>query len=95
MSGSLFGDDIHQVYESLSLSLPVWMSHGVRDDFKDCRGESLVHDEGNCRTTVFPTGALSYFAVPDEFILALDASLNADATSTDRLFSVFVDAEHA
>ena len=56
LSGGLFSRDIHTVYESVSQ--PMWMSHGVRDDFKDIRGKALLHDRGNWHTTVFQTAAL-------------------------------------
>jgi pimeloyl-ACP methyl ester carboxylesterase len=73
LSGALFSQDIHQVYESLSQ--PVWMSHGVRGDFKDFRGRRLLQTRGNWRTTVYQTGALPYFEVPSEFFDDFDAFL--------------------
>jgi hypothetical protein len=73
LSGGLFSADIHTIYESLSQ--PVWMSHGVRGDFTDYRGKSLVKDRGNWQITVFQTGAMSYFEVPAEFFKAFDAFL--------------------
>jgi pimeloyl-ACP methyl ester carboxylesterase len=73
LSGGLFSQDIHHIYESVSQ--PVWMSHGVRGDFKDFRGKQLVHDRGNWRTTVYQTGALPYFEVPLAFFQEFDAFL--------------------
>jgi len=73
LSGSLFSQDIHRIYETLSQ--PVWMSHGVRGDFKDFRGKRLVQDRGNWRTTVYQTGALPYFELPSAFFAGLDEFL--------------------
>jgi pimeloyl-ACP methyl ester carboxylesterase len=74
LSGGLFSQDIHRIYETLAQ--PVWMSHGVRGDFTDYRGKSLVHDRGNWSKTVFQTGALPYFEQPMEFQRALDTFLD-------------------
>lgn len=73
LSGGLFSRDIHRIYEALSQ--PVWMSHGVRGDFQDFRAKRLVRDRGNWRTTVYRTGALPYFEVPEAFCRDLDAFL--------------------
>jgi hypothetical protein len=51
------------------------MSHGVRGDFTDYRGKSLVKDRGNWQITVVQTGAMPYFEVPVEFFKAFDAFL--------------------
>lgn len=72
LSGGLFSQDIHRIYEAVSQ--PVWMSHGVRGDFKDFSGKRLVRDRGNWQTTVYQTGALPYFEV-SFFIQDLDAFL--------------------
>jgi pimeloyl-ACP methyl ester carboxylesterase len=77
LSGGLFSQDIHLIYESVSQ--PVWMSHGVRGDFSDFRGRRLVHDRGNWRTTVFQTGALPYFEVPEAFFQVFDEFLDDDS----------------
>ena len=50
LAGSMFSTDIHTVYEQLSQ--PVWMSHGVRGDFVDYRGKSLVEGRPNWRFEV-------------------------------------------
>ena len=73
LSGTLFSQDIHRIYEAVSQ--PVWMSHGVRGDFKDFRGRCLVKDRGNWQTTVYQTGALPYYEVPTAFFQAFDAFL--------------------
>lgn len=76
LSGGLFSDDIHGVYEALSQ--PVWMSHGVRGDFKDFRGKRLVDDGGRWRMSAYRTGALPYFEVPSDFLRDFDAFLAHD-----------------
>lgn len=73
LSGGLFSADIHSVYEGLTL--PVWMSHGVRGDFTDYRGTSIVASRPNWQFSVFPTGALPHFEVLGDFAAAYDAFL--------------------
>lgn len=73
LSGYLFSADIHSVYDALAL--PVWACHGVRGDFTDYRGLSMVEGRDNWRITVFPTGALPHFEVPGEFFAEYDAFL--------------------
>ena len=73
LSGHLFSTDVGRVYRALTL--PVWMCHGVRGDFVDYRGAKAVADAGNWQTTVFETGALPHFEVPDAFLASLDAFL--------------------
>ena len=73
LSGGLFSQDIHRIYEALSQ--PVWMSHGVRGDFKDFSGKRLIRDRGNWETTVYQTGALPYFEVPPAFFEDCDSFL--------------------
>ena len=74
LSGGLFSADIHSVYEELAL--PVWLSHGVRGDFTDYQGTSIVAGRPNWQFSVFPTGALPHFEVPGEFVAAYDAFLD-------------------
>ena len=73
LSANLFSADIHTVYEQLEM--PVWMSHGVRGDFTDYRGKVIVQGRPNWQFTVFSTGALPYFEVPEEFNNAYDRIL--------------------
>lgn len=75
LSGYLFSADIHAVYDRLAM--PVWASHGVRGDFTDYRQKSLYESRGNWRFTVFPTGALPFFEVRDEFMAQYDAFLQS------------------
>jgi hypothetical protein len=76
VSGYLFSEDIIRLYHSLTL--PVWMAHGVRGDFVDYSNETLVKGRANWTIHVFPTGALPHFEAKDSFLKAYDAFL-ADA----------------
>jgi pimeloyl-ACP methyl ester carboxylesterase len=73
LSGGLFSADILNVYEAIKQ--PVWMSHGVRGDFTDYRGQTLLAGRPNWRFSEFDTGALPYFERPAEFFAACDAFL--------------------
>lgn len=73
LAGNLFSADIHTVYEALAQ--PVWASHGVRGDFTDYRGLSLVRGRPNWRITQFDSGALPYFEHPALFNAVLDSHL--------------------
>jgi hypothetical protein len=53
----------------------VWLSHGVRGDFVDYTQTEGITEQSNWHTTVFDTGALPYFEVPEEFIKAYDTFL--------------------
>lgn len=82
LSAALFSADIHTVYERLAL--PVWMSHGVRGDFTDYRGDSLVRGRPNWHFDVFQTGALPHFELPVEFVRAYDAFRSAAGRAPDQ-----------
>ena len=73
LSGGLFSADIHSVYDALRG--PVWACHGVRGDFTDYRGMALVPAVAGWQCTVYPTGALPYFEVPEAFNADLDRFL--------------------
>ena len=81
LSANLFSADIHTIYEQLEM--PVWMSHGVRGDFTDYRGTAIVVSRPNWRFSVYPTGALPYFEVPDDFERDFDAFLAASRRAAD------------
>jgi pimeloyl-ACP methyl ester carboxylesterase len=76
LSAGLFSADILSVYESLVQ--PVWLSHGVRGDFTDYRGRRWLEAQGNWRFTVYPTGALPFFELPERFIADFDGFIVAD-----------------
>jgi pimeloyl-ACP methyl ester carboxylesterase len=73
LSGALFSADILSVYESLTQ--PVWMTHGVRGDFTDYRGRRWLEARDNWRFTVYPTGALPHFELPERFTSDFDRFL--------------------
>ena len=73
VSGFLFSADITRVYESLTL--PVWMTHGVRGDFTDYHGKRAFADRRNWSFDVFETGALPHFEVLETFVAKYDAFL--------------------
>ena len=59
VSGFLFSEDITRIYHSLTL--PVWMSHGVRGDFVDYTNKTQVEGRANWTIQVFQTGAMPHF----------------------------------
>ena len=73
LSGSLFSNDVNTLYDALTL--PVWLSHGVRGDFVDFRGAEDMKDRKNWLISVFETGAFPQFEVPDAFFAAYDSFL--------------------
>jgi pimeloyl-ACP methyl ester carboxylesterase len=73
LSGALFSADIHTVYEAVTN--PVWVSHGVRGDFKDFRGLNIVTGKPDWSVTVFQSGAMPYFEMPEAFCAAFDEFL--------------------
>ena len=52
------------------------MSHGVRGDFTDYDQKTLVASRPNWRITIFPTGAMPYFEVPQAFFDEYQAFLD-------------------
>lgn len=73
LSAALFSRDIHNVYDSLQL--PVWMCHGVRGDFTDYRRKSTLQGRSNWQVSVFQTGALPHFEIPELFCSTYEAFL--------------------
>ncbi len=73
VSGFLFSENIIRIYHSLTL--PVWMSHGVRGDFVDYSNKIQVEDRANWTVKVFQTGAMPHFEARIQFIAAYDAFL--------------------
>jgi pimeloyl-ACP methyl ester carboxylesterase len=65
LSGQLFSHDILDIYQQLTL--PVWMSRGIRGDFVNYRYTACVRHLENWRHSVFATGALPYFENPAIF----------------------------
>jgi pimeloyl-ACP methyl ester carboxylesterase len=73
VSGFLFSQDILRIYQSLTL--PVWMSHGVRGDFVDYSNKTVVEGRANWTIEVFQTGAMPHFEAREGFIRSYDAFL--------------------
>ena len=73
VSGFLFSQEILSIYQSLTL--PVWMAHGVRGDFVNYKNKHAVEQLANWQVDVFQTGALPHFEVPDQFVQAYEAFL--------------------
>jgi hypothetical protein len=73
VSGFLFSEDIIRIYHSLTL--PVWMSHGVRGDFINYDGKAQVEGRANWTIDVFQTGAMPHFELPERFVQTYDTFL--------------------
>lgn len=73
LAGFLFSRDALTIYKGLSL--PIWMSHGVRGDFVDFGNKTQVEGRPNWTIQVFRTGALSHFECLEEVTAAYDAFL--------------------
>lgn len=65
LSARLFARDIRDVFERLTL--PVWVPHGTRGDFKDFSGADWTHERPNWSLTPFESGALAHFEHPAAF----------------------------
>jgi pimeloyl-ACP methyl ester carboxylesterase len=77
VSGYLFSTDAMKLYRNLSM--PVWMTHGVRGDFVDYGEKRLVERLPNWSIDVFQTGAMPHFEKPAEFIGLYEAFLKRAA----------------
>lgn len=73
VSGYLFSENIIRL--SHSLTLPVWMAHGVRGDFVDYTNKTVVEGRANWTIKVFPIGAMPHFETKDAFVKAYDEFL--------------------
>jgi len=82
VSGYLFSQDIIRLYHSLTL--PVWMAHGVRGDFVDYTNKKLIQGRANWTVEVFPTGAMPHFEVEAAFVQAYDAFLAGASAAAPR-----------
>jgi pimeloyl-ACP methyl ester carboxylesterase len=77
VSGYMFSLDITRVYESLTM--PVWISHGVRGDFQDYSYTATITRRPNWSVTSFQTGALPHFEVAPEFMCSYRQFLGSPA----------------
>jgi pimeloyl-ACP methyl ester carboxylesterase len=73
VSGRLFSKDIQDVYRRLTL--PVWVPHATRGDFKDFSANQWALERPNWRFEPFPTGALPHFERPHDVLGAYDRFL--------------------
>lgn len=64
-SARLFSGDIRSVYERLTL--PVWVPHGTRGDFKDFSEAGWTATRSNWTVQPYDAGALPQFELPDRF----------------------------
>ncbi|SEO62187.1 Pimeloyl-ACP methyl ester carboxylesterase [Rhodopseudomonas pseudopalustris] len=79
VTGYLFSQDVLRLYQDLKM--PAWLSHGVRGDFVDYANKSTVEGRPNWTVTVFQTGAMPHFEIPDEFLRSYDEFLARVARS--------------
>ena len=77
LSGSLFSRDIRDVYEALTL--PVWLGHGTRGDFRDFSEADWAEARSNWQVQAFASGALPHFEVPEPFFASYSAFLERPA----------------
>lgn len=77
VSGRLFSRDIQEIYRKLTL--PIWMPHATRGDFKDFSAADWVVNRPNWQVQPFPTGALPHFEQPGPFLAAYDRFLGEAA----------------
>lgn len=79
VSGFLFSEDILPIYRSLTL--PVWMTHGVRGDFINYKNKQAIEGRANWTIDIFDTGAMPHFEAQDSFIRIYDGFLDRVAQS--------------
>ena len=73
VSGYLFSTAIMKIY--MTLTLPVWMTHGVRGDFTDYRNKAKLQDRDTWRIDVMDSGAMPHFEQREQFIAMYDEFL--------------------
>jgi pimeloyl-ACP methyl ester carboxylesterase len=83
VSAFLFSADISRIYQSLTM--PVWMVHGVRGDFIDYRHKAAYAHQPRWTFDVMSTGAMPYFERLDEFTALYDAFLNTRLAPQQQL----------
>jgi pimeloyl-ACP methyl ester carboxylesterase len=73
LSGRLFSRDIRNVYENLTV--PVWLPHATRGDFKDFTEAAWTRMKRNWRVQAYATGAMIHFEQLAAFCEDWDAFL--------------------
>ena len=61
----LFAADVRSLYAQLSM--PVWVPHATRGDFRDFSSADFLRSRANWRFQPFEAGALMFFEMPDAF----------------------------
>lgn len=79
VAGRLFSADIRAVYERLTL--PIWVPHATRGDFKDFTAADWARTRPNWTFQPFDAGALPHFERRDEFMAAYDRFLERTRTA--------------
>lgn len=77
LSGRLFSRDVRHLYEGLTM--PVWVPHGTRGDFRDFSHAEWARKRANWHFSAFSTGAMPHFERRIEFTAELDNFLDIDA----------------
>lgn len=73
LSGRLFSKDIRLLYEQLTV--PVWVPHATRGDFKDFSGAGWTQSRDNWHLQPFESGALVHYEKPREFLASFEEHL--------------------
>jgi hypothetical protein len=92
VAGYLFSLDIIRIYQSLRL--PVWMADGVKGDFVDYRGTSLVENRPNWSIATFDTGTFPPFKLRDAVVNSYDAFLACNGGVTSKATTHVNEALH-
>lgn len=80
LAGGLFSKDIRNVYESLTM--PVWLPHATRGDFKDFRGADWARADSRWTVEAIEGGALPHFESPRAFFERAEAFYHSLNIST-------------
>jgi pimeloyl-ACP methyl ester carboxylesterase len=80
LSGRLFSRDIRNVYEKLTL--PVWLAHGTRGDFRDFTEAAWTRMRRNWKVQAYPTGAMIFYEQPESFAEDWDTFLSRSRTTS-------------
>jgi pimeloyl-ACP methyl ester carboxylesterase len=73
LSARLFSAEVRNLYESLTL--PVFVPHATRGDFKDFSGADWARERDNWHFMPFEAGALPYFEQLKAFLAAVEKFL--------------------
>lgn len=79
LSACLFARDIRNIYEQLTL--PVWVPHATRGDFKNFSGADWARARANWTFEPMPTGAMPHFEQSEAFLSAYQRFLGTRASA--------------